>query len=191
MRVDPVTFDELEDEELREMFARLPRNQWDEEENELPTHFQIEAHFPAVMKRMRHLIDAVRHEGNLPADLVKKLNVAVSMANDCRYCTGVFCTILSADVGSEEVVREFQEGVAEGELTGLEGDVVEFAVKLTRDPHAITDEDFEYLREEHGLTDRDFVQITYIVNTISSYNRVTTAFDADYEPIYHDGPWLD
>lgn len=190
MRVRPITYDKIDDEELRETFATFPRNQGlSEDEFELPKHFQAEAHFPEVMMAALRTLRVNRSEGDLPISLVRKLYLAVSMANECGYCTGVYCTLLQDDVGSEEAVREFQRAVTGGELGGFDGDVIEFALKLTNDPHGITDEDFDRLRKRHDLSDKDFVQIVYIVNVISGYNRVTTAFDCDYESAYHEPPW--
>jgi uncharacterized peroxidase-related enzyme len=191
MRVDPITYDDIDDEAVRELFEDFPRTELsDTEEIELPTHFQVEAHMPRMMRHVLQALRANREDGTLSEELVKKLYLAVSMANDCGYCTGVYCTLLGEDAGSEAVVREFQRLVVDGELDGFEGDVVEFAIKITNSPHDVTDEDFEYLRETHGVSDREFVQIVYIVNLISGYNRVTTVFDCEYEDVYHDGPWM-
>lgn len=191
MRVRPVTYEEIVDEELKEMVASFPRNEdAGEKEIELPNHFRVEAHFPAVMKAALQTLRVNRREGDLPLSLVRKLYLAVSMANDCGYCTGVYCTLLEREVGDTDAVTAFQRAVDEGELDGLEGDVIEFAIKLTNEPNAITDEDFEVLRSRHGLSDKDFVQIVYIVNVISGYNRVTSAFDCEYEEAYHDPPWV-
>lgn len=191
MRVRPVNYNELEDEELRDIFASFPSNEGaDAAEMELPNHFRAEAHFPEVMKAALETLRVNRQEGDLPRSLVRKLYLAVSMANDCGYCTGVYCTLLADEVGSSDAVTEFQRAVADGDLDGREGDILEFAIKLTKDPHAITDDDFERLRSEHGLSDKDFVQIVYIVNVISGYNRVTTAFDCEYEDQYHEPPWI-
>ncbi|MFB6218823.1 MAG: carboxymuconolactone decarboxylase family protein [Halobacteriaceae archaeon] len=185
MRVDPVTYDDIEDPELRALFEAFPRNE--SGEVDLPNHFQVEAHLPEVTKHVLLALQANRENGDLPRPLVRKLYLAVSMANDCGYCTGVYCTILSESVG-DDAVREFQRALEAGELAGREGDIVEFAVTLATDPHTLTDAEFESLRE-HGLTDRDFVQIVSLVNIISGYNRVTTAFDCEYEEFYHAAPW--
>ena len=190
IRVEPITYDEIEDPETRELFADFPRNEGvDPDGVDIPNHFNVEAHVPETMKYMLKALQANRAEGDLPMELVKKLYLAVSMTNECTYCTGVYCTNLGTEVGSEEVVREFQEQLTEGELTGMEADVIEFAVEFTEDPHGITDEDFAHLREEYGLTDKDFVQIVFIVNIISGYNRVTTGFDCEHEEVYHAAGW--
>lgn len=61
---------------------------------------------------------------------------------------------------------------------------------MNDDPNALTDDDFDRLRDERGRTDRDFVQIRFVANVVSGDSRVTNAFDGEFEPVYHDGPWL-
>lgn len=188
MRVEPVEYDDLTDDELREIFANMYRNR-DAEDPTLPNHYKVEGHFPTVMKHVLRAIERVKAAGDLGLELAQKISVAVSMANDCPYCTGVYCTILGDEVGSDEAVQEFQRAFEQGTLSGREADIVEFAVQMNDDPNALTDADFDYLREEHGLTDRDLVQILFIVNIVGGYNRVTNAFDCEMEDIYHDMPW--
>lgn len=189
MRVDPVRYEDLEDKELREMFANFPRNQGPGE-NSLPTHYQIEANLPQVMKPMLRTFLAVNWEGPLSEELVSKLRIAVSMANNCEYCTGVFCTLMAGEGDSAEAVQTFQETVLDGDFGEREGELIDFAMTLTNDPHAITEKDFSRLRDNYGVTDEEFVHLAYVVNVISAYNRITTAFDADFEDVYHDNEWL-
>lgn len=53
------------------------------------------------------------------------------VTNGCTYCTGVYCTNLGKEVGSEEVVRGFQEQFTEGELTGPEADITSGYSRIT------------------------------------------------------------
>lgn len=190
-RVDLLNVEDVDDVSVVEMARNFHHNpsDGDEEDLTLPNHHRIEAHFPEAMVPMSRASHALQEHGHLPPELQTKLRIAVSMANGCRYCTGVFCTILSSEAGGEEIVKEFQRAFENGDLDGLERDVIEFAVKTTNDPRSITDEDVDYLRDEHGLTDRDLVEIIFVVNVVSSYNRMVDVFDADFEPIYHSTDW--
>jgi uncharacterized peroxidase-related enzyme len=189
MRVDPIEYEDLEDEELREIFANMYRNRG-ADVSTLPNHYKVEAHFPRVMEHLLKAVETVKAEGDLEMELAQKISVAVSMANQYPYCTGVYCSLLNDEVGGEEMVREFQQAFEEGELSRREADIIEFAVKMNDEPHTMTDSDFDALREEHGLMDRDFVQTLFIVNVVNGYNRVTNAFDCEMEDVYHDSPWL-
>lgn len=189
MRVEPIEYDDLEEGEIKAMFATFYRNR-DTDTPTLPNHYKVEAYFPEAMGHILSALRNVREEGDLPIELSRKIMLAVAMANDCEYCTGVFCTTLTDHLGSEEAVLAFQEAFVEGDLDARERAILEFAVKLNDDPNAMTEVDFDTLRDEHGLTDKDLVQILFIVNIVNGYNRVTNAFDCEFESIYHDTPWL-
>ncbi|MFB6092698.1 MAG: hypothetical protein ABEK02_06780, partial [Haloquadratum sp.] len=75
-------------------------------------------------------------------------------------------------------------------LSGGEALVVDFALDVLGDPHAVTDADFATLREECGFTDETFIELLYVVNIVSGYNRVTVTTDLEYD---HDYPeeWAD
>lgn len=191
-RVDRLSAEDIDDEAFIEELRTFPRNRGEPDEAlELPKHYRIEAHFPEVMTPVLQAVHNLREHGELSDELGKKLSVVVSMVNGCQYCTGVYCTIVGESLGSEAAAREFQEAFVEGTLSGREGDIIEFAVKVTEEPHAVTDEDFAALRADHGLSDKAFVEIVYLVNLISAYNRITTVFDAEYEDFYHAYDWVD
>lgn len=65
------------------------------------------------------------------------------------------------------------------------GAIVGFALDVLSDPTAISDADFDRLRELHGFTDRTFVELIYVVNIVSGYNRLTVAVGLAYD---HDFP---
>jgi uncharacterized peroxidase-related enzyme len=150
----------------------------------VPAHFAAETHVPSVM---RHIYEAriALARGDLGHGLFTKLAVAISMANDCVYCVGTYSKQLSTQLGSDSAVRSFHRAVRDGGLDGESGAVVDFARTLLRAPHALTDAHFERLRGAHGFTDRTFVELIYVVNIVSGYNRLTVALDLEYD---HDFP---
>lgn len=180
--VDPA---EAPDAAVREFAERVSRP-----DGSFPAHFAAEAHFPAVMRNVYEARLAIAREGDLGGELFAKLAVAVSLANGCTYCTGAYATQLANRLDGHEAVRAFQLELANGELAGREGDVVRTALALLDAPEGLTDEDFERLRDEWGFTDRTFVELVYVVNVVSGYNRLTLAFDLPYD---HEFPeeWAD
>ncbi|WP_124190123.1 carboxymuconolactone decarboxylase family protein [Natrarchaeobius oligotrophus] len=127
---------------------------------------------------------AIARHREIGPELFTKIAIAVSMANECRYCTGAYASLLSGRLGDDEAVREFQTSLARGDLSGREADFVDFALTLLEDPHELTDEDFASLRDAYGLTDRGFVGLFYAVNIVSGYNRITIGFDLEYDHSY-------
>lgn len=171
--------DEGEDESVHELL-----DYFHHADGTYSNHFRLEAHVPEVMQHVFRARLALFEDGELPAELMEKVEVAVSMSNGCQYCTGAFCKMLGSDLGSDEVVREFQRAVVAGGLKDLERDVIEFAVTVNEDPHTITDEDVAALRRDHDLSPAALVQLVNTVNVISGYNTITTVFDAEYDHRY-------
>lgn len=180
--VDPT---ETEDPDVREFAGRVARP-----DGSLPAHFAAEANFPTVMTSVYDARLAIAREGDLGGELFTKLAVAVSMANRCTYCTGAYATQLSGRLGDDDAVRAFQLDLSKGNLGGAEADVIVAALAMLDDPGDVTDADFDRLRADHGFTDRTFVELVYVVNIVSGYNRLTLAFDLPYD---HDYPeeWAD
>lgn len=156
----------------------------------LSYHFGAETHFPEVMMHVYEARLALMRQGELGPRLFNKLAVAISMANECQFCTGAFSNQLSRQLGGHEAVREYQQAVRESDLQGFEADVVDFALTILDDPSEISDEDFECFRTEHDFTDRTFIEVIYIVNIISGYNRLTVTLDLPYEFDYPE-EWAD
>ena len=144
-------------------------------------HWRIEANFPAVMRHVLRGRMALWNEGDLPVETLEKIAVAVSVANGCTYCAGAFCTHLT-DLGFEtDEVAAFVRSVDEGSLDERDEVVIGFALQSLEDPQGVTDDQVDRLRDRHGLTDRDLVQVVYVVNFISGFNRIVDTFDAEYD----------
>jgi len=179
-RVDLVDLHESDDPALREFASKVSRP-----DGSIGGHFAAEAHFPAILTNVYEARLAIARDGDLGNRLFVKLAVAISMANRCTYCVGAYSTQLSAQVGGHEAARRFQRRVLDDELAGKDGDVVRFALELLDDPGSMGDGDFEHLRDEHEFPDRTFVELIYVVNIVSGYNRLTLALDLEYD---HDYP---
>lgn len=152
-----------------------------EMEGSVPNHFYLELNFPEYMKAKLGSTAILWEAGELSMPEIQHVGIAVSTANGCAYCTGAFCTILDFGLDADtEYVRSFAEhGTAVIEDERLET-IVEYALAVNDDPHAIGDEDVERLREI-GLGDRGIVQLTHLVSDFASYNRLNTALDTDYD----------
>lgn len=171
---------ESDDPAVREFASRVTRG-----DGSVGAHFAAETNFPEVMLNVYEARVALARKGGLGSRLFTKLAVAISMANECRYCVGAYATQLSRQLGSDEAVREFQQEVRNGELAGKEATIMDFAFRLLDRPHALSDEDFERLRSESDVSDRTFIELIYIVNIVSGYNRLTVALALEYD---HDYP---
>ena len=152
-----------------------------EREGSVPNHFYVEMNFPELFKAKLATTQVLWEMGELTMAEVQHVGILVSRDNDCPYCTAAFCTIMNMALGtSDDYISELVEnGLADGGDERLSA-VLAFALKVNRDPKAITDDDTDGLRG-HGLTDRGLVQLIHLVSDFGSYNRLNIALDTDYD----------
>ena len=63
--------------------------------------------------------------------------------------------------------------------------MLEYAVLVTEDVHAVTEASLDRLREA-GFSDADILDITEITGFFNMYNRIADALDVDLEPSMPD-----
>jgi uncharacterized peroxidase-related enzyme len=110
--------------------------------------------------------------------------VAVSAENRCYYCLtahGAAVRALSSDpVLGELMVMNYRAA----RLDGRQRAMLDFAVKLTAEPHAIEEADREALRKS-GFSDRDIWDIAAVAGFFNMSNRVAAATDMRPNSVYH------
>lgn len=112
------------------------------------------------------------------------ISVAVSSENKCFYCL----------VAHGEAVRRLSGDPALGEMIAMnyraadlpprQRAMLDFAVKMTREPWAIEEEDRAKLREA-GFSDRDIWDIGAVASFFNMTNRMAAATDMRPNPQYH------
>ena len=110
--------------------------------------------------------------------------VAVSAENRCYYCLtahGAAVRALSGDpVLGELMVMNYRAA----RLDRRQRAMLDFAVKLTAEPHAIEEADREALRKS-GFSDRDIWDIAAVAGFFNMSNRVAAATDMRPNSVYH------
>ncbi len=175
-RVPLVKPENNDDPVIKEMFAWVA-----EVEGDVPNHFYLEMNFPEHFKAKMGATQVLWQMGEMSMPEIQHVGIAVSQANSCQYCTAAFCTILNYGLGADE--EQTKEFLSEGSKVINDPRtrrIVEFALKVNADAHAITDEDIDGLREI-GLGDKGIVQLVHLVSDFASYNRLNTALQTDYD----------
>lgn len=175
-RVPLIKPENNDDPIVNEIFAWVT-----EVEGDVPNHFYIEMNFPEHFKAKMGATQVLWQMGEMSMPEIQHVGIAVSQANSCQYCTAAFCTILNYGLGADEdKIKEFlNEGsnVIDDPRTKT---IVDFALKVNADVHAITDDDITRLRDI-GLGDKGIVQLVHLVSDFASYNRLNTALQTDYD----------
>jgi len=175
-RVPLVKPENSDDPIVNELFAWIT-----EMEGEVPNHFYLEMNFPEHFKAKLGASKILWQMGELSLPEIQHVGIAVSQANSCQYCTAAFCTILNYGLDADEgEVREFLTQGSNALEDRRTRTIVDFALKVNADAHAITDDDIAQLRGI-GLGDRGIVQLVHQVSDFASYNRLNTALKTDYD----------
>jgi uncharacterized peroxidase-related enzyme len=95
----------------------------------------------------------------------------VSVANDCEYCTRHHAEALLAYWKDPLRVEQVIADPRLADLSEREQALVDYALKLTRQPGAVSEEDVNGLREQ-GLADRDVLDANMITGYFNFVNRV-------------------
>jgi uncharacterized peroxidase-related enzyme len=83
--------------------------------------------------------------------------------------------------GGEELVRALRGGHKTAELSPADRGMLDFAVKLTRTPSQVEEEDIAGLREV-GFDDAAIHDIVQVVALFAYYNRLADGLGIDPEP---------
>jgi uncharacterized peroxidase-related enzyme len=88
---------------------------------------------------------------------------------------------LRSVVESDEQRRAVQDDYRSARLTAREVGLLDFAVKLTRQPVLVRRDDLDALRG-HGFTDEELVDAVHCVGYFNFINRVLDGLGVDPEP---------
>jgi len=135
-------------------------------------YYALLAHDAPALEQRTLLFNAVMygHGGARRADR-ELAAAATSLINGCVYCTSVHArryAQLTKDTATTQ--RLLDEGV-ETELGEHERAIVDYAVKLTRNPAALTVADLTPLRQA-GFSDREIFDITQAAAMFAWANRL-------------------
>lgn len=135
-------------------------------------YYALLAHDVPALTERTGLFNAIMygHGGSRRSDR-ELAAVATSRVNGCPYCASVHSRLyaqLTKDTDS--IQRLLDEGV-ETELGDRERAIVDYSVKLTRDPNSMTAADLEPLRQV-GMSDREILDVTNASAMFAWANRL-------------------
>lgn len=175
-RVKIVKPESVDDPAVQGIFAWVT-----EMEGAVPNHFFVEMNFPEFFPAKLGATKVLWEAGELSMEEIQHIGILVSKDNGCPYCTAAFCTILTHGLGTAEAyVRDLVSQGAGAVDNPRLATLLDFALKVNREPAATTDADVEALRTA-GLTDKGIVQLVHVVSDFASYNRLNLALDTDYD----------
>ena len=106
---------------------------------------------------------------------------AVSAENGCAHCTQLHGGFLRALGAEGTLVQALATDPAAAALAPTDRAIVDYALKLTRAPRAMTRADVEALRG-HGLSDAEIFEIAFTTAYFNYTNRVAEGLGVEPEP---------
>ena len=110
-------------------------------------------------------------EGGLSKAEREMIVVATSAANDCPYCVVAHGAILRIRARDALIADQVAVNYRTAEITPRQRAMLDFALRVAREPGRLEEEDFERLRE-HGFSDEDAWDIGAIAAFFALSNRM-------------------
>ncbi len=139
----------------------------------VPNVFLALAHRPAEWRAFFAYHDALMDTEStmLPKADRELIVVATSAANGCLYCVVAHGAIARIRARNPRIADQVANDWRKAEITDAQKAMLEFALRLARDPASVVPEHLDPLRE-HGFTEDDIWDIGSIVSFFAMSNRL-------------------
>jgi uncharacterized peroxidase-related enzyme len=136
------------------------------------------ANQPRMLRAVWDRRQAVMEGDALSLTEKEAIALAVSQANDCKYCVTNHSASLSRLGESTERIEEIRNQRGKGEADQA---LLDFSVKVSTDPHSITDDEFNALKSVHGYTDDQIFEAVGVATHYTAVNRFLDAMLVDLD----------
>ena len=154
-------------EDLREMVLAVQ-----EKAGFVPNVFLTLAHRPDELRAFMDYHDALMlRDGGLTAADREMIVVATSGGNSCQYCVVAHGAILRIRAKQPTIADQVAINYRKADITPRQMAMLDFALKVSNESHAVGDEDFDTLRD-HGFSDEDIWDIAGITAFFGMSNRM-------------------
>jgi uncharacterized peroxidase-related enzyme len=139
-----------------------------------PNFFRVWATSPESLKGIWPVMNHILTSGRVGRRLKEMIFVAISSLKSCHYCEAAhhaFC--LSIGIKPEQIDRLIKNYTVETD-DSREKAAIDFAVKLAKDSHSSSEQDFQTLREL-GFDDEEIMEIIAMSGMAVFYNHLANA----------------
>lgn len=163
--LDPITLDDATPEQVAVLEESTPTAK------SSPYYLLLVQDVDVLRERSR-LYNAIMYgPRGLPRADRELAAVAVSRVNGCVYCASVHIQRYIQLTKRPDIMQRLVAEGVETDLPPRERAIVDFAVKLTRSPSALTAADLAPLRHL-GLNDQEILDLTHVIAMFAWANRL-------------------
>lgn len=139
----------------------------------VPNMFRVMAHRPEIFATMQAHFGAVLNTGTVSTKLKELVIVRTSQINDTPYCLASH-TILARNLGwKDDQLAHLADWSERDDFTPAEKVALRLAETVTRDPHAVSDEQFAELRSFYS--EGEVVELLCAIGLFNYFNRFNNA----------------
>ncbi len=147
----------------------------------VPNVIKLFSSWPELFEANMKLFHTVMvSETKLPRSVKEMIAALVSEINQCNYCVTHHVNFMKqygvSDLVAETIRKDYRKAGLDGKTLKL----LEYAEKVTRNAHRVTDEDIEGLKKI-GWTEREILEATAVVAEFSFINRMVDALGVKLE----------
>jgi uncharacterized peroxidase-related enzyme len=143
----------------------------------VPNMFRVMAHRPEIFATMQAHFGAVLNTGTLSTKLKELIIVRTSQVNETPYCLASH-TILARSLGwSDDQLVHLADWSQRDDFTPAEKAALRLAETVTRDAHAVTDEQFAELRSFYS--EGEIVELLCAIGLFNYFNRFNNALQME------------
>jgi len=138
----------------------------------IPNVFLTLAHRPDELRAFIAYHDALMEKGSGLTKAEREMIVVVTSAhNSCQYCVVAHGAILRIRAKDATIADQIAANYRKSDLTPRQMAMLDFAMKVSKDAHTISENDFEDLRS-FGFSDEDIWDIAGVTAFFGLSNRM-------------------
>jgi uncharacterized peroxidase-related enzyme len=139
----------------------------------VPNMFRVMAHRPEIFATMQAHFGAVLNTGTVSTKLKELIIVRTSQVNETPYCLASH-TILARGLGwSDEQLDHLADWTNRDDFTPAEKAAIRLAETVTREAHAVSDDQFAELRTYYS--EGEIVELLCAIGLFNYFNRFNNA----------------
>jgi uncharacterized peroxidase-related enzyme len=139
----------------------------------VPNMFRVMAHRPEIFSTMQAHFAAVLSTGTVSTRLKELIIVRTSQVNETPYCLASH-TVLARGLGwSDDQLTHLADWPRRNDFSPAEKAALRLAETVTRDAHAVTDEQFAELRSFYS--EGEIVELLCAIGLFNYFNRFNNA----------------
>ena len=139
----------------------------------VPNMFRVMAHRPEIFSTMQAHFAAVLNTGTVPTRLKELIIVRTSQLNETPYCLASH-TILARNLGwTDDQLAHLADWPHRDDFTSAEKAALQLAETVTRDAHALSDEQSTELRGFYS--EGEIVELLCAIGLFNYFNRFNNA----------------